>query len=112
MAANSVELFFSEEAREKRERRLAGGLSEDGDGNGEETLGVVEAGDVADAAGGEVAEDPVVGGHERNAEHQRDGEAHPLAEGRILQVERRAVSGADFGGSDGVDEKWAGNAAD
>jgi hypothetical protein len=57
-----VELFLSKQARVKRKRRLAGGLSEDGDGNGEQTLGVVEARDVADSAGGEVAEDPVVGG--------------------------------------------------
>ena len=73
------ELFFSEQAREKGERRLAGSLSKNCDGNGEEALGVVQPRDVTDAARGKVAEDPVVGGNEGDAEHQRDGEAHPLA---------------------------------
>ena len=56
-----LELFFSEQPGEKGERRLADGLSENSYGNCEETLGIVQPGDVADSAGGEVAKDPVVG---------------------------------------------------
>src|SRR6202043_385156 len=58
------ELFFSEQAREKGERRLAHSLSENCDGNGEEALRIVQPRDVADSARGKVTEDPVVGGNE------------------------------------------------
>src|ERR1700681_3676307 len=105
------ELFLSEQARKKGKRRLADSLSENCDGYGEEALGIVQPCDVADSARGKVAEDPVVGGNERDAEHQRDGEPHPLAECRILYVERGPVSGADFSGSDRVDQKWSGDAS-
>src|SRR5271168_1646235 len=66
-----VKLFFSKKAREKRKGRLAGGLSEDGYRNSEKTLGIVKARNVADSARGEVAKNPIVGGDERYAEHQR-----------------------------------------
>ena len=111
MAANSSN-FFSPNSREKKgSDALADGLSENSYGNCEETLGIVQPGDVADSAGGEVAKDPVIGGDQRDAQHQRDGEAHPLAEGGILHVERGTVAGADFGCSERVDQKRSGNAA-
>ena len=56
-------------------------------------------------------ENPVVGGNQRDAQHQRDGHPHPLAEGGILQIKRGPVSGPNPGGADRVEQKWTGNAA-
>src|ERR1019366_8200544 len=106
-----LKFLFPEQTRKKRKRSLARSLSEYGDGDREKALGVVEAGDVADAAGGKVAEDPVVSRDQRNAQHERNREPHPLAECWVLQVERRAISRANFCRSDGVDQKWPGDAA-
>ena len=106
------EFFLAEQAREKGKRGLPGRLSKNGDGNGEEAFGVVEARDVADAAGGEVAQNPVVGSDQRYAEHQRNREPYPLAEGGIVYIERGPVSGADFRGSDGIHQERADDAAE
>jgi hypothetical protein len=39
--------------------------------------------DCAVGGGGKVGDDPAVGGHQRNADHQRDGEPHPLAQALV-----------------------------
>ena len=100
MVGEFLQALLVEQAREKRQRGLPGRLAQDGNRYGEQTLGIVEAGDVAHAAGGVVAQDPVVGGDQRHPEHQRDGKLHPFAKRGIRHVERRTVSGADAGGAD------------
>ena len=64
-----------------------------------------------DAAGGVVAQDPVVGGDQRNAEHQRDRKLHPLAERGIRHVERRTVAGADARRADHAGQERSRNAS-
>ena len=58
---------------------------------------------------GVVAQDPVVGGDQRHAEHQRDRKLHPLAERGIRHVERRTIAGADARGANHAGQKRAGN---
>ncbi len=67
------ELVAAEERGEEGERGCSGSLADDGHGCGEETFGVVEAGDVAGAVLGEVAEDPVIEGDDGDAKHERKG---------------------------------------
>jgi hypothetical protein len=54
---------------------------------------------------GEVAEDLVVEGDDGDAEHEREGEAHPLAEAWVFEVEDSVVAEADAVGSVGVKEE-------
>jgi hypothetical protein len=65
---------------------LPGGLPEHRNRNGKQALGVVKPGDVAFAAGGKEAHDPLVGGQERDAQHQRNAKPHPLAEAGMTGV--------------------------
>jgi hypothetical protein len=96
------ELVAAEERGEEGERGSSGGLADDGHGGGEEALGVVEAGDIAGAVFGEVAEDLVVEGDDGDTEHEGEGEANPLAEAGVFEVEDAVISEASAVGSVGV----------
>ena len=61
--------FFAEQLGEKGQRGLARGLAQDCYGNCEEALGIVQAGDIAQAAGREVAQYPIVGSDQGDAQH-------------------------------------------
>ncbi len=76
-------------------------------GSGEETLRVVEAGDVSGSVAGEVAEDLAVEGDDGDAEHEGEREANPLAEAGVFEVEERNVPHACAVGSVGVEEEGA-----
>ena len=101
------ELVAAEERGEEGEGGCSGGLADDGHGGGEEALGVGEAGDVSGAVLGEVAEDLVVEGDDGDAEHEREGEANPLAEAGVFEVEDGLVAHAGAVGSVGVEEEGA-----
>ncbi len=104
-AAKSGELFAAEERGEEGEGGCSGGLADDGGGRGEEALGVGEAGDVSGAVFGEVAEDVAVERDDGDAEHEREGEANPLAEAGMVEVEDGLVTHAGAVGSVGVEEE-------
>src|ERR1700684_1983708 len=52
-----------------------------------------------------MAQDPVVGGNQRNSEHQRDRKLYPLAERGIGHVERWTVAGTNAGGANHAGEE-------
>lgn len=83
-------------------------MSEDAHGSVEESFGDGEVGDAAGVVGGEEAEDPLVGGDERDADHKWKRETEPLDEGGMAEVEDGVVAetfaccseGAERGGAE------------
>ena len=61
---------------------------------------------------GEVAEDLVVEGDDGDAEHEWEGEAYPLAETGVFEVEDAVVAEAGAVGSVGVEEEGAEDGSD
>ena len=59
-----------------------------------------------------MAQDPVVRGHQRHAEHQRHRQLYPLAKRRILHIKGRLISGADTRCPQHARQKRSSNAAD
>ncbi len=94
------EAVLAEERGKEGERGCSGGLAEDAHGGGEEGSGYGEERDAACVVGGEVADDPLVGGDERDADHEGKGEAEPLEEGGVAEVEDGLVAEAVTEGSE------------
>ena len=63
-------------------------------GAGKEAFRVGEQGNVTAVVRSEVVDDPVVGADERDAEHERDGHAHPLMQPRVVPFKDRPVAHA------------------
>ena len=87
----------------------AGGLGQHGHGRGEELLGVAHQRDRAADVRCEVGDDPVVGGDQRDAGHERQREAHPFAQSLVVPVENEAVARAGAVGKEPVEKKRARN---
>ncbi len=104
------------EAGEEGHGGSAGGLGEDGHGCSEKLLGVAHQRDGAAGAGGEVGDDPVVRSDQRDADDERQREAHPFAQALVVPVEHGPVARAGAMREDGVEQKRAeegsGNGAD
>ena len=79
----------------------------EGLGDGEELFGVVEEGNFAADAGGEVGKDPKVDGDEGKAEDEGERGAKPLAEAGVAEVKMEAEAHAGGAGAETVNEEGA-----
>ena len=98
---------LGEERGEERKRGGAGGLADDGHGCGEEALGVHELGDLAGGVLGEPGEDDGVHEDNRDAEHEGEAHADPVAEAGVVEVKYGLVADAGAVGGPGVEGEGA-----
>ena len=106
-----VFLLFGPEAGEEGHGRQAGSLRQHGNRCGEQALGVGHHGDGAVGRGGEVVDDPGVGGDQGDADHERQRELDPLAQAGVVPVENGAVARAGAVREECVEQKWADDGA-
>ena len=81
-----------EEGCEEGQGGGTGGRTDDVEGSAEEAFGIGDEGDAANLGGGEELEEDAVEHDERNADHERQGELEPLAEGGIAEADNGVVA--------------------
>ena len=115
------EAVLAEEGREEGQGGCSSGLAEDAHGGIEEGFGDGDARDATGVVGGEEAEDPFVGGDERDADHEWERETEPFQKGRMAQVEDAAIAeafacgtkrGEQTGAEDNADQNSDGERVD
>ena len=70
----------------------SGRLRQHRHGRGEKLLGVTHQRDRTADLRSKVSNDPVVDGHQRDTDHERQREAHPLAQSLVVPIENHAVA--------------------
>src|SRR5581483_7015585 len=89
----------------KREGSLARRLTDNGNWHLKQPLCIVQARNVADTAGSEISQDPVIRSNQRNTEHEWDRELYPFAECCIAHIERDSISHSDARGTNCINQE-------